>query len=267
MARNDMRMRIHIDGDNRGFKQALNQSKRDMQGFQKESGVGFGGVLAATSIGRQLGAAGDRLQQAIGSMFLNKRFNTRMEKFIHHNDMIGAGSRMMSNAMDRGDLGRAQRIQKQLRHNKRGAAIAKRQAQTLNMVNDFIPYVGTILKSGAMGAAVAAAAVTAIQKLSSDNRKHLADAGQFSGGVMRHQAMADVHEVRKQLEVSQSGFLMEQQRRLIDSQFNRKHAGGVGLGYVTTEMEIVWNDFIGWLKETTASAMTADHIQVNGVAY
>ena len=43
MAQDNMKMKIVIDGDNKGFKKSLNQTSRDIKQFEQETGKGSGG--------------------------------------------------------------------------------------------------------------------------------------------------------------------------------------------------------------------------------
>ena len=275
MSKNDMRMNIHIDGDNKGFKRALGQTKRDINQFEKSQGGGgvSAGELAAVggvagmgvymrrsilrNSAKMLGLPGNQTpgrvgtQAALGALLANPKLQ---EHTSRARKQVAAAA-----ALPRGP-GLATAKQ---------AGIMKdgRIGQGTLAGADIGYAVKGMLMAGTMGAAISAASVAAFAKMSSFGRKELKSSTQFSATASMAQAMKDQRDVQRQMAIGNSPFLMEQQARLIASEERREQAGANGFGYIANEAEIDINNFIAALKEFTAGVLGSDDITSKGVVY
>ena len=263
MASNDMRMRIHIEGDNKGFRQALNQTQRDIDKFQRGSNLGFTDLLAAQAAPK------------LGGVLMNKMLSARnafsglqlrhIEAINKRANNLQAASAVFAR---NGDLRAAMRLNQQGIDERLANRSRIQRAQSFyNKTESVIPFIAGALKGTAVAGAVAAAAAAAVYKLGTAQSQQLKSATQFSAGVTREQAMLDVKELKYQMEMARNPFLMDQQKRLLDAQYNNKMAGGAGIGYITTEAQILWNDIVAGIKEIYGSVTGASDITSKGVVY
>ena len=68
----DMKMKIQIDGDNKGFKNTLRQTGRDIDQFQQKqsNGIGMSELVASQVLGGKLGSSlGNLRNSAMSSAF------------------------------------------------------------------------------------------------------------------------------------------------------------------------------------------------------
>ncbi len=265
MAKKDMKMKINIEGDSSGLRRSLQQSGRDLQQFQKRSGVGGGGGIGNIA---QLGTAALQLK----SMGQLKKLSSMMQNAGPGMGMQGFGNVApfkMSMRYMFFHLKESINAMRSMEHDPaRMYGNAKHAANIgIGMVHRTMPAVLGALAGGAATAALAAAAFGVMRKVGAQSATNIKDATQFSPMIQALGAEFELKELRHQMEVARNPFLMNQQRRLKQSEFDRKYGGGVGSGYVATELEITINELVTGLKEAYAYMTGADAITEKGVAY
>ena len=268
----DMKMKIQIDGDNKGFKNSLRQTGRDIDRFQQKQssggGLGMSELLASQFItgggmGKMLGNARNAAMTSAFKPSLNK-----VNRGMNARRNLSEASRISERA---GSLSQARIFNNmaiaQSDRNQRNIGKAQRNQKMIQGVGVGATYGYAALKGAGAAAAIAAAATAALFKMSSFGRQQNKAAGQFSGTATLAGAMKDQRDVQRQVAISQNPFLMEQQKQLILSQERKEQAGAVGLGYAGTEGEILFNDLIAGLKNLAASITGSDAITSKGVVY
>ena len=273
MASDNMKMKIVIDGDNRGFKKSLNQTSRDMKQFEKKQGGSGAGGLAALAGGAglaetmrrgalrnsasMLGLPGKQtagrtgVQALLGSLLGNPKMGKHISKARRR---VGA-----ANALPKGpglatpEQAEAMRLGRAGQGTLTGAAAGG--------------FIKGALMSATAGAAIAAAATVAFAKLASSGKQQLQDSTRFSAGVSVAKAQKEQRDIMRQLNIANDPFLMEQQKRLIKSQEKSEQASATGLGYVATEAAIDWNNFVAAVKDWSAGVTGASDVTTQGVVY
>lgn len=260
----DMKMMIQIDGDNSGLRQSLQQSGRDMKNFQRQTQESKS-ITALDLVGLKGAFMGaEALRGKLGRMQSTKGY-------------AGLGAQHPKVAMKTmlQDLGiAAEQFRPRRRDRSFGMAAssfgnAAKTGYGLGQAGIMaaMPAIAGALKGGLIGGAIAAAAAGAVLKLGGAGKQQLSNATQFSAGISLEKAMVELRETQKQIRIAENPFLMDQQSRLLRAEEANKQAASVGLGYVATEAEIVFNQFMTGLKLFAASAMGADKITENGVIY
>ena len=298
MASDNMKMKIVIDGDNRGFKKSLNQTSRDMKQFEQKQSKGGGGgaglgamevlgggtALGAAGVGARrgalrglanlTGAANGRstqgwpymLQQVAGSLAGNpeaKGFAQESRADRRRAKELGLKKRLKNagpGAMLNAEEARLTRERKAAR----GTVYGRNAALGIGAAAGGIAGI-----FGMAGFTVAAAGATKkiIDMLGADGKKQLSDSTRFSAGVTVAKAQKEQRDIMRQLDMANNPHFMKQQRRLILSQEKAANQDASGLGFVATEMAIDFNNFWAWVKSFSANRLGADNITNNGVVY
>lgn len=265
----DMKMKIQIDGDNKGFKNTLRQTGRDIDQFQQKqsNGIGMSELVASQVLGGKLGSSlGNLRNSAMSSAF--RPSLDKIQKGRTKRNNLAEASRISERA---GNSSQARVFRDmamiQSRKNEKSMFRAQRNQKLIQGAGAGATYGFAALKGAGAAAAIAAAAGAALYKMSSFGRQQSKAAGQFSATATMAQAMKDQRDIQRQIEIANNPMHMDQQKRLVLSQERAEQAGAVGLGYVGTEGQILFNDLIAGLKGLAAAVTGADDITANGVAY
>ncbi len=270
MSKNDMRMNIHIDGDNKGFKKALGQTKRDINQFEKQQQGGLGmsdlltsQLLFSGKIGQGLGKARNAMMTSAFNPFRN-----RMEKGLNTSrNLSRAGEISQKHGNTRQALAFSTMSIAQSKKNEK--LIAQAQMSQKAIMAGGIAATGAFaaLKGTAATGAIAAAAAAAAWKMSSYGRQQAVASRQFSAVATLAMAQKEQRDIIRKVELGNTDMHSHQQKRLIEAQERSEQAGAAGFGYLATEAQIDFNNFVAALKEFTAGVLGSDDITAKGVAY
>lgn len=297
MASDNMKMKIVIDGDNRGFKKSLDQTSRDMKQFEAKQGgggrgaglgamevLGGGTALGAAAVGARrgalrglanvTGAAGGKsvagwpymLQQMAGSLMGNpeaKGYAEESRADRRRAKELGLKERLKNagpGAMLNSEEARLTRDRKAAR----GTVYGRNTALAMGISAGAIAGV-----FGMAGFAIAAAGATKkiVDMLGADGSKQLNDSTRFSAATTVAQAQKEQRDIMRSLDMANNPMIQSQQQRLILAKENAANQDASGLGYVATEMAIDFNNFWAWVKSFASSSIGADAITNNGVVY
>ncbi len=243
--KDNLKLKVAIDGDNKGFKRALTSTQRDigkMQEKTKRGGLGFGDLIGLGAI--------SQVPKAIKAVAARKMMNSRksiaevqsireMKHSMRHND----GS-MTGNQVNLVNQRLADHRATKAKRNRLRA-----DAMPLQQVKMMLPAI-------IAGLATTAVIATIANKFSNMN-KFDAQSKQFSGSVMAHEAQLEVAQIRRNLARAKDPTFVAQQKRLASAQFYSQNSGtsanGRNLGadvattweylkgYVTNNPDVLWN--------------------------
>jgi hypothetical protein len=215
MAQDNMKMKIVIDGDNKGFKKSLNQTSRDIKQFEQQTGkVKGGGGMGSTLINAGAlnmltggkawegikGHLGDRISNnsAFAYGLLNKkntvdRFRVRTEA-RKNSPYAEVRDRAAANIRDNATHGTTH---ESLRNRmNQGSALRGKLGQGLAGVNTMM---------GGVATAAAAAAVTILIANGAKWAKRINEASsQYSGVAMGNRARIEAENTRRDIRLART---------------------------------------------------------------
>lgn len=230
MAKNDMKMKIQIDGDNKGFKKSLNESTLDMKNFVQTAqgmagGRGIGPALAAGGSAIAAYAASNKF-----SHLKNKNF-TRDATSALTLDNILAGHKKGKNgpaeraanalhaqnrSMAKGHPGRPD-LQVSKKHIAYQATVAehraflkseranRRKGNRIELKNKAIQALPAILKAASVVGAVASVAALVIGPQMTKWQKRVNEASaQYSGAAMGNRARLEAENTRRDIRLART---------------------------------------------------------------
>ena len=220
MSNKDMKMRIAIEGDNKGFKRSLNQTERDMKQFETRQSSGVADLLAAGSVfaggagarklllgnmakytgikGGTADARGYGMQALAGGVLgnpnLRKWESTHRRRLNKNNARIAKNSGIREDMNGRFDDTRKGRAAFRARNQSAGFLKGLEVASAIRMA---LPVVAPV---------IAVAAAAAAKSISNQN-KFDAAAGEFSGAVIGEKARIEVEELQRAIQRSKDSGL------------------------------------------------------------
>ena len=207
---------VNIKGNNRGLKQSLNQSSRDIGRFgqktqqQMKGGLGFGellGIGAISNLGkignaiktlntanthRKLGTFADSMNVIRGQKQMEDQIMNKRRHFAHDGNIAGYRQATNVAARSRASRRRTVNTMKDVRDKVSGA-------------QDYINPAKALMVPGAVAAiaAVAGAVLVANGKKWADRINE--SAMQFSGAAIGNQARLDAANMRRDIQLAKSG--------------------------------------------------------------
>ncbi len=278
MSKKDMKLRIDIDGDTKSFQNSLRQAGRDADQFKNKvqnGGLGLGDLTALM--------AGTKLLEGVRRSTLRggaRVFGTNPTG-LHgaepgRGGKFGFGAQAFLGTL----LGNPKMFEHKINAHKTLSALKEKQSLGMSLDSEEFKRgkqaqgtmmgarAGTFVRSiGILTPAIAAAAAAAVIKLGGSGKEILKASTQYSPMMSKLNAEKELRQIKYEMSLAKNPFFMNQQKRLLESEERRKYQDAAGLGYVATEGQIYFNDFLTWLKSLASEATGADSITENGVVY
>ena len=218
MSKQDMRMNIRIDGDNKGFKRSLKESSREMDNFQKgaQQGGMSGGSLAALGL---LQAANG----GVAAMLRRPKLRDQdlQAKYAHRQSRMS-----LADAAHAGNIANYRRAKDHHDNVRgiRGRTNANFQANNVP-INNLKQMFNPAVIAGIGGALVAGGVIAAAVKGMNNQQQFNMQAKQFSGSVMSHDAQVEVRGIRKKIAQANNPDFIAQQKSRTNSKYMVSQAG------------------------------------------
>ena len=251
-ASNDMKLNIQVNGDNRGFKNTLNQSTQDLKRFMsnaEKTMSGGGGIRAGlTALATAGGAyaaskALPRVRPNFGSRTATEQafMSTRLSgvKLNAINELKAQNRSMRKGHPGRPDLEVSNRhIEFQANQRERAAFLRterknRRVAKRHDMKQDVVRAIPGILKTASVVAAVGAVgAAVAVSEANKWMERMNQAMSQYSGRVISVQSRLDAQNMRKDIAMARDPFNLSSREFALRAKNFRQNTGFSGSGAI-----------------------------------
>jgi len=261
MAKDNLKLKIDIEGDNKGFQKALGHTEKEIDSFASKIGnrLGFGSVLdvlQSAALLKMSGFKGPKLkgfttQVGGGGAYQNLRQGFAAYRLGREENSLR--KRVLKAEQKAGQL---PFYSNNFRH---GDQLKLMGGQMMaNGIRMMTPVVMSALTTGAGLAAMGAA----VAKLMSANQQKLdKKAVAFSAPVLRHEAMLELSQLRGQMARANDPGFIAQQKELARATMQSNLAGTSQSGRdVFTDAEIVAKKVYSFLLNAVSGNATMNDI-------